>query len=333
SFIAIISNFSFFIFQAIMRGIGRPQTPVFIVVGTVLLNFILDPLFIFGFGNIQGHGPAGAAMATLATQTLAAITGFFILFGGRHGIHLKIADFKPDFKFIKKVFSIGLPSSIEQSARNLGMIFITSLVTGFGTAAVASFGAGANLTQISMMIGISLAVANGTLVGQNIGARNLSQATKVTKISALLSFSILSIIGIFSFIFSKNFISFFIPNDIAVINGGARFVETVSLAFGFIGLHMIFNNVFLAAGKSTITMILTISSQWGILIPLAYFLSQHTFLGVNGIWAAFPISNITTAVVAFVLYRRGSWKKSNIIEHDQLSSQVTEEAIVEEGLH
>lgn len=333
SFIALIANFFFFVFQSVMRGIGRPKVPVFIVIITVLLNFFLDPMFIFGFKFIPAFGPAGAAFATLVTQTIAAAIGFIILFTGKQYIHLKIKDFKPDFKFIKKSFLIGFPSSIDQSARSLAMVLITSMVAGFGTNAVASFGAGANLNQIALFFGIGLAVANGTLVGQNIGAKNIPQAIRVSKISAVLSFSFLSFIGILAFIFSKSFISFFVPSDIDVINGGSQFVKIVSLAFGFIGLQMSFGNVFLAAGKSITSMSLTIISQWVILLPLAFFLSQHTSLGVNGLWAAFPITNFITAIIAFILYRQGSWQTSKIIEDDKITIQVSEESIVEEGIH
>jgi len=333
SFVAVIANFSFFIFQSIMRGIGKPKVPVFVVIATVLLNFILDPLFIFGFGPIPASGPTGAALATLLTQTIAAIIGFIILFGGRHGIHLKITDFKPDFKFIKKAFKIGLPSSIEQSSRNLAMVVLISLIAGFGTTAIASYGAGGNIMQVAMFMGIGLAVANGTLVGQNIGAKNISQAIKVSKISAVLSFVSLSFLGLIAFFFSRQFISFFVPNDLAVIAGGSHFIKTVALGFGFIGLQMSFGNVFLAAGKSTTTMLLTILSQWLFQIPLAYILSQHTSLGITGLWLAFPITNIIIASIAFLLYRQGSWQKSRIIEDDRLSSHVSEEVIVEEGIH
>lgn len=333
SFIALIANFFFFVFQSIMRGIGKPQIPVFVVIATVLLNFILDPLFIFGYKNIPAYGPSGAAFATLLTQTIAAAIGFVILFAGRHGIRLKISDFKPDFKFIKKAFLIGFPSSIDQSARNLAMVFITSLMAGFGTTAVAAYGAGGILIQIALFFGIGLAVANGTLVGQNIGAKNIPEAVKVSKLSAVLSFLTLSFIGLLSFIFARQFISFFVPNDPQVLSESVRFVRTVSLAFGFIGLQMSFGNVFLAAGQSAVSMSITIISQWIILTPLAFFLSKHTTLGLNGIWLAFPLTNILTAVIAFSLYHRGSWQKSRIIEEDKITGQVSEETIVEEGIH
>lgn len=333
SFLAVIFNFSFFIFQAIMRGIGRPQIPVFIVIGTVLLNFILDPLFIFGYKFIPGLGVQGAVIATIITQSLAAIIGFSILFGGKHGIHLKIKDFIPDFKFIKKAFSLGIPSSIEQSSRNLTMVFMTSIIASFGTTAIASYGAGSNIIQVAMFIGIGLAVANGTLVGQNIGAQKIDQAVKVSKLSAVISFISLSILGLIAFIFAKSLVTFFIPNDPLVIATGAQFIRFISLTFGFIGLQMSFGNVFMAAGQTKTTMLLTISSQWLIQIPLAFFLSQKTSLGLNGVWFAIPFTNIFVSSIAFLLYKKGNWKKSDIIERNKVVGQVSKEVIVEEGIH
>ena len=120
SFVGLIFNFSFFVFQSIMRGIGRATLPVYIVLGTVFLNFVLDPLFIFGWGPVPGYGVMGAAMATLGTQSIAAIIGIVVLRRGMHGIHVRAADFIPDFAYIKRAFFLGLPASIEMSARALG---------------------------------------------------------------------------------------------------------------------------------------------------------------------------------------------------------------------
>lgn len=328
SFLAIIFNFSFFMFQSIMRGISRPHIPVIIVIGTVILNFFLDPLFIFGWKSIPAFGIQGAVVATLITQGIAAIIGLAILFGGKYGVDLKAKDFKPDFKFMKKAFFIGLPASIEQSSRNFAMAFIVSLVASFGTTAVASYGAGVNINQVAMFIGMGLAIAGGTLVGQSIGANQMDRAVRVSKLSAIMSFIVLTFLGILAFIFSKNLISFFIPNDLNVIQGGSNLIRIVSLSFGFVGLHMSLSNVFSAAGLTKIPMFLTISSQWLFQIPLSYYLSKHTSLGINGIWIALPLTNILASVVAFFMYSKGSWKNSKIIEHDIINNPTTDKNFV-----
>lgn len=117
----------------------------------MLLNFILDPLFIFGYGSFHGLGVMGAALATLGTQSLATIIGFFILLGGKYGIHLKLHDFRPDFSFIKRSFLLGLPASIEMSGRALGLTVMTFLIASFGTLTVAAYGVGGTLMQFVMI--------------------------------------------------------------------------------------------------------------------------------------------------------------------------------------
>ena len=93
SFVGIIFVFAYGMFQALMRGVGETRTPLMIVFGTVVLNFLLDPLFIFGFGPLPPQGVMGAALATLATQGLAALLGIAIFLRGRHGIQLVLARF------------------------------------------------------------------------------------------------------------------------------------------------------------------------------------------------------------------------------------------------
>ena len=99
SFVALLFNFTFFVFQSIMRGVGRPTLPVYIVLVTVILNFALDPLFIFGWGPVPGYGVMGAALATLATQVLAAIDRHDRAAAwARHGIHVKRARFHSRYR-------------------------------------------------------------------------------------------------------------------------------------------------------------------------------------------------------------------------------------------
>ena len=89
SFIGLPFLFAYVIFQSLMRGVGDARTPLWIVAGTVLLNFVLDPLLIMGYGPVPALGVSGAAAATVATQGLAALIGLIMLFSGRYGIHLR----------------------------------------------------------------------------------------------------------------------------------------------------------------------------------------------------------------------------------------------------
>ncbi len=127
TFLGFLFVFCFFAYQALMRGLGTVYPPMFIVLGTVLLNFLLDPFFIFGSGPIPAMGVAGAAMATLCTQAMAMAIGMGLLISGKHGIELHWADFRPDWRMMGTLLKIGAPASVEQSTQALGMTLMMLL--------------------------------------------------------------------------------------------------------------------------------------------------------------------------------------------------------------
>jgi putative MATE family efflux protein len=332
SMVGIVFMFGFAVFQSLMRGVGDVKTPMYIVLGTVLLNLILDPLFIFGYGSIPAFGVGGAAVASVATEGLSAIIGIFILIEGKYNVQIHLNNLKPDFKLIKKMFLLGLPVSIEQSARALGMTAMTFLVAGFGTIALAAYGIGGRMLSFIIIPALGFSMATSTLVGQNIGAGKTDRAEKVIKISAIIGFAVLSVLGLFAFIFAEQLCAFFMPGEIEAIKYGTLFMKIMAPTFGFIGLQMTYNGAFRGAGETFVPMILSIISLWAIQFPLAFVLSHYTNLGEIGVWAAFPAVNIIATAIIFLWFIKGTWKLKKITEEIKIFEKVSEEAIIEEGL-
>ena len=331
SFIGMIFNFAFFMFQSIMRSIGRPKMPVYIVVGTVLLNFALDPLFMFGAGFIPALGVAGTAWATLFTQSIAATIGLATLFGGKFGIKLHRHDFLPDFKFMRRAFFLGLPASIEQSARSLGLAVMTGLITSFGTLAIAAYGVGSNIFQLALMLGFGFAGANAALVGKNLGAQDPQSADHTARLSLKLIFLSLTSLGVLVFIFAPAFIRFFVPSDLNVIREGAFFLRFIALTFGIIGMQIIVGSTLQAAGSTKQSMILTLTSQWAIQLPLAFLLAKFFNLGIIGVWIAFPATNLFMVGIYLTIFFRGKWKNKKIIDDDQeTQTKIIQETKIDE---
>ncbi|NAX47493.1 MATE family efflux transporter [Photobacterium halotolerans] len=331
SFIGVIFVFLFAMFQSLMRGIGQIKIPLMIVFGTVILNFFLDPLFIFGLGSFEGLGVMGAALATLVTQSIAAILGLMVFMRGRHGIQLEWRNFKPDFAYIKKAFFLGVPGSVELSARALGMIILSFLVASFGTVTIASYGVGSNLLQFVMIPAMGLSMAVSTLVGQNIGANQIDRAEKITLLGTLWGFLGLTVIGIVFYVFAPHLIAVFIPDDPEVIKEGAHFLRTVCLTWGGIGVQLCVVSAFRASGNMQNAMMVALVSQWVVQFPLAYVLSKHTALQDNGIWWSFAVTNVVVAIFAFCWFKRGTWKKTRLTEEEQQIVHITDEALIEKG--
>ncbi len=333
SFGGLIFMFTYLVFQSLMRGVGDVKTPLYIVFGTVLLNLILDPLFIFGYWFIPALGVAGAAIATIMTQGISAVIGIIILLRGKHQIHLHLNDLKPDIPLLKKMFRLGFPASIEQSTRALGMIIMIFLVASFGTITLAAYGIGGRILSFIILPAIGLSMATSTLVGQNIGAGKVKRAEKIAKLSSLTGFIVLTLAGILTFFFAGQISAIFIPGELETIQATSLFIKIMALTFGFIGAQMSLNGAFRGSGNTMIPLVLSIVSLWVLRFPLAYILSKHTALAELGIWIAFPIANVIAATITIIWFAKGTWKQKRLTEEIKLTKEVTKETIIEEGVN
>ncbi len=332
SFIGLVFLFIYFVFQSLLRGVGDVRTPFVIVLGTVLLNFLFDPLFILGLWGAPRMGVAGAALATLATQGLAAVIGVFILFSGRFGVHLRSRDLVPDLALMRRILRLGLPASIEQSTRALGLSVMTILVAGLGTRVVASYGIGTRVFSFVLIPALGLSMATSTLVGQNVGAGKPGRAAQTAAVAARLGFVALTAVGVVLFLTADAVTRAFIPTDPGVAHDGAVFLRIMALSFGFMGVQQVLGGAFRGAGQTVAAMGLAILSLWVLRFPLAWFLSERTTLREIGIWWAFPVSNVVSAVAALVWFRRGTWRGDARADERRLEDEIARETIVEEGL-
>jgi putative MATE family efflux protein len=332
SFVGMIFVFGYGMFQALMRGVGQTRIPLVIVLGTVILNFVFDPLFIFGWGPIPGSGVMGAALATLATQALAMVLGMAIFLHGRHGIEVSWRALIPDPPYIKRAFLLGFPGSVEFSTRALGLMVMSFIVASFGTLTIAAYGVGSTILQVVTIPAMGISMAVSTLVGQNIGAGNLDRAARIAFLGTALGFGVLTVAGLVAFLWAPLFVSFFIPNDADVIAEGAHFIRVMAFAWGGIGIQLCVASAFRASGNMLIAMVIAMVSQWMVQFPLAYVLAKHTGLQADGIWWSFPATNVVVAIVSICWFLTGSWKRTRLTDEDKLVVAATEEAILDEPI-
>lgn len=331
SFAGLLFSYLYMMFQSLYRGVGEVKTPFYIVLVAVVLNFMADPVLIMGYGPFPAYGVDGAAYATVATQGIAAILGLYLLAKGKGGIKLDVKRPEIDFQQIRQILKLGLPSSVEQSARALGMMVMTFLVASFGNTALAAYGVGVRVLSFIIIPSLGFSMATSALVGQNIGALKYERTKQVTSRALWVIFAALSVAGALFYLFAEQTLQIFVPEEPAVIAEGALFIRIISLTFGFVGVQQVASGAFRGGGSTLISLLIAITSLWVIRFPIAYILSHHTGLEQAGVYWSFVFSNILGALIALFIIRRNKWIKNITDPESGTERKILEETITDEG--
>ncbi|RAO99033.1 hypothetical protein PW5551_05790 [Petrotoga sp. 9PW.55.5.1] len=291
----------------IFRGWGNSLIALKFNGIAILLNVVLDPIFIFQFEL----GVFGAALATLLAQAIMSIAFLVLLFKGSEGFKIHIKDFTPDIKIIKKVLSIGLPSSIGESFTAIGFAIIMGVIAQFGPVVISGYGIGNRMNNLITMFAMGISLATATMAGQYVGAKKPEKADETVKKASIATLLIVGTASTFMFLFGHNITQFFI-NDPDVIKVGEEFFRYVSFSLPFFSLVSIFLGALRGTGHTTQSTIIDMIRLWGIRVPLVFFLAEtHGYIGV---FIAMIISNFSAVLLAMGFLVFGNWKKPVIEE-------------------
>ncbi|ANQ53269.1 multidrug transporter MATE [Thermosipho affectus] len=300
-------GFIFNSISSILRGWGDSKFTMKLMFISTVVNIILDPIFIFGFWFIPKMGVIGAAWATTIARVVAAVISIEHLFAGKRGFKIGFEDLKPDFSLVKKVFRIGLPSSLSMSITSLGFVVIMRFVSSFGPTVVSAYGVGNRIINFITMISFGIGNSVTTMVGQFLGAGDLKSAEKTVKVAFISNFLIVFSLSTLTFFFGGELTRFFI-NDQEVIRVGYIFFKYVSFSLPFFTSMSVFINTLVGAGRTELSMIVDITRLWGIRVPLIAIFSS-TF-GFTGLFFAMIISNVAAMILAYLFVKFSDWKKT-----------------------
>lgn len=293
--------------SAILRGLGDSKTPLFFLIIATILNIILDALFIIIFKM----GVEGAALATIIAQAVSFITSIIYLNKKHEIFKIKIKGICYDHDIFKIGLKLGIPSGVQQMLFSIGSITLQSLVNGYGTSAMAAFGASSKIeTFISLPI-MNLGAATSTFVAQNMGAGKVERVNRGVKSSLKIGLGIsIFVCAIFILLRSKLIALF--NSDPDVIDIGSAYLMIIGPFFVFIATSYMLSSAIKGAGDSVFALISSMISLWLARIPAAYILS--TIFGVNGIWMGIPIGWFVGLLVTGIYYKKGKWKTKAVIK-------------------
>jgi putative MATE family efflux protein len=307
SFCGIGFTFLFAAVQAVQRGMGDVMLPLAVVTFTVVMNFFLAPLFIFGGGIVPAGGVVGAAWSTVVCQGLAALVACGLLFSRRLGVGLPLAAFRPDWRFIRRSVSIALPASLEQSTAALNFLVLMGLVASFGTLAIATYGIGLRILSVAMIPAFGLAMATATLVGQSLGAGDRHRAIRTVIVGVWISASVLGLVGLTTFVLSDAIVNIFAPTNPLLALQTDRYIRITASAYAFLAGNQVFLGALRGSGNTKTSMTLAMTQSWLLQLPIAYILSKHTALGITGLWMTTVIKEILIAIVSTIVFLRRQW--------------------------
>ncbi|ASJ16678.1 MATE family efflux transporter [Thermococcus chitonophagus] len=294
-------------FNFILRAVGDTRTPVIVNVFTIILNIILDPIFIFPLGM----GVLGAALATVVSEGVGSVIGGYLLFTGKVSIRITLEDMKPDLSLYWKTFRIGLPATIGDSTNSFGFVLLTRIIYGYGTVAFATYTITNRLTNFMFAFANGISQAMGTMVGQNVGAEKYERAKIIAEKAMLINFLILSLGTIIFIAFREQIFSFFIK-DPGILRESEKVVKYFAASFPFFGIFAAVTNVFASAGHTKKNLVLGTIRLWGLRIPLSYYLGKMLHDSA-GVWIGMGLSNVISALIGLAWFMTGSWMR-RIIE-------------------
>ena len=320
-FVTLPFTFVFFAFRAVLRGAGDTRTAMWLVVVSAGLNVVLDPLFILGWGplGVEAMGTRGAAVATLVARVVAAVAGLAILLHGGWGARLRLPDLRPDPALLRKLVDVGYPATLDGLARSFAAVALAALVARFGAVATAAYGIGLRLMSVSWTVSGAVGQAAATGVGQNLGAGTPDRAAEVTWKATAGTMAILGAVGAVVWAFPAVFVRVFI-DDAAVVAAGVEMLTIVAPFWAFLGGLMVIQGAFRGAGRTRISMALSLISRWVVRFPAAFVLAYALSWGVTGLWWALSLSGVVTFAVGCLWFLRGDWRSAVVGSADDDAS-------------
>ncbi len=300
-----------FLFNAVFRGAGDPGLAMRALWLANILNIILDPMFIFGFGPIPEMGVTGAAIATTIGRAIGVMYQVWMLSTGKSRVRLRISHLRLDRELMRPLLRVSGPGMVQYLIGTASWLALMRIMAMFGSASLAGYTIAIRIIVFALLPAWGMANAAATMVGQNLGALQPGRAEKAVWICSGIAAVSLAVLGALVWVDASLIVSFF-SEDPEVIRVGVRCLRIVTLFYPVWALGMVTVQAFNGAGDTMTPTWINLVSFWVIQIPLAWIFAASMSLGEDGIFWAIALAQTTMAVMAGVLFKRGTWKETHV---------------------
>ena len=296
--------------NSVIRSTGHPTTAMFATIATVIINAILDPLFIYTFGM----GISGAAWATIIAQTVALVLVMKILSNKDEVVHFRRGIYHLKQRIVKNIMSIGVsPFCMQLCACFVVILINKGLQKHGGDLAIGAYGIVNGITFMFIMIVMGITQGMQPIAGYNYGAEKFGRVTQVFKYSILYATIVMTLSFLLCEFMPGPLIRMFTQDSrlIELAEEGMRIIVLVNPVIGF---QIVVGHFFQSIGMPKKSIFLSLSRQLLFLIPMLFVLPE--FFGTKGVWMSMPAADSISAIVAAVMiwkfYKNGAFKNKEM---------------------
>lgn len=300
-----------FIINAIFRGAGDAAIAMRVLWMANIINIVLDPCLIFGWGPFPEMGVTGAAVATTIGRGAAVLYQIYLLKKGAGQIRILKRHLKPVLSIIFNLVKISMGGIGQHLIATISWVFLARIMADFGSDALAGYTIAIRIIIFTLLPSWGMSNAASTLVGQNLGAGRPERAEKAAWITAVSNMVFLGAIAFLFIIIPETFMRIFTDNP-EVIKTGNITLRILGYAYVFYALEMVMAQSLNGAGDTVTPTLINFIAFWIIEIPLAYILAKHLGMKEAGICTAIAISDTIAAFLAAYLFKRGKWKSKKV---------------------
>jgi len=300
-----------FLNNAIFRGAGDAAIAMRLLWVSNVINLVLDPCLIFGWGPFPKLGVTGAALATFSGRSIGVLYQFYRLLRGTERIRVLRNQVKVNFQVLLRLLRVSLTGILQFAIAHTSWIGLVRIVSIFGSAALAGYTIAIRVLIFVILPSWGLSNAAATLVGQNLGAKQPERAQASVWRTGFYNMLFLGFIGVIFLLFATPIVRLF-SNDPVVVPRAATCLRILS--YGNIGYAygMVMLQAFNGAGDTVTPTYVHFFGFWILEIPLGYFLAITAHLGANGVYISIVIAEGAIAAAGILLFRRGRWKGQQI---------------------
>jgi len=319
----------FFLFRLMSRNIfhaaGDAIKPmIFTIIGAVV-NAILDPFFIFGWGPFPEMGVGGAGLATTISGGIAAVLSYYFLVGGRSAYGLNLHHIKPSLPIMAQIYHVGLPSILMEMTETIVFTMFNWVVAGFGSVTLAAMGIGIRVIDLAFMPIYGVAEGLLPIVGFCLGARLWKRLWSAVKQASLALVVMMGIATVLMVIFAPQVIAIF-NDDPELLTIAVPGIRIMISSLILIGPAIIFITTFQGLSKGWTAISLALVRELVFFIPAILILPR--FIGLNGVWLSMPIADFFgTIITGFWLYREYRLHKRSGIRDDIPATKLISKSI------